>query len=99
MVKMENTNDLVKLKGLGLGHGQILIGEFRGIEMNESNGKQYFKVKVLVGDFVKKLDVNKPELRAPITNYEIGKAVGVRYYEFTGRFGVNLVATAVAALQ
>lgn len=88
------TQGLELLKGAKLPEGMYAVGEFRGFDSRESKGNMYFKIKVLLGDTVMKLDV-KPDMVQKLQDLQSGAKVVVRYYKFVGRFGENLVTTDV----
>jgi hypothetical protein len=90
---------LEALQGLDLPEGKFAVGEYRGYDERESNGKMYYKLKLLVGDNVLKFDI-KPDQVINITqaNFALGQKIVVKYYDFQGKFGTNSVLNSYAAL-
>lgn len=98
---MEQVNGLEVLKNVKLPHGLMIVGEFRGIEQRESKGNTYYKLKVLLGDYVEKFDI-KPEQYGEVKNTPIGKHIVVSYYKFPSKFDRNIfnqVCTAFCFLE
>lgn len=92
-------NPFEVLKGLNVPDGLLAIGEYRGYEERDSKGTMYYKVKLLIGDNVKKFDI-KPDqlLNLQGLNLKNGSKMLVSYYEFNGRFGTNSVLVSYVAL-
>lgn len=88
---------LTKFDLMKMSEGMYCVGEYRGIDERESNGKMYYKLKVLVGDNTKKFDI-KPDQVIAINTLQKSAQVVVGYYEFTGKFGMNFVSTSLSTL-
>lgn len=75
-------------------NGLYCVGELLGVDSKESNGKMYYKAKVLIGDMVKKFDVRLEEI-VNVSKIEERARVMIGYFEFQGKFGTNTVLTSV----
>lgn len=78
-------------KEMEVKEGLLMVGEYRGHTERKSatNGKTYYGVKILVGDFVHKMDVS-PEVLMKIKAEE-RQTVLAHYFEFNGKFGPNKI--------
>lgn len=73
-----------------MSEGLYMVGEYRGVTERESNGKVYYKLNVLCGDSMYKLDI-KPEMLDAANKFKKAQPLLVQYFEWASKFGINKI--------
>ncbi|MCG7218219.1 hypothetical protein MF069_36585 [Paenibacillus mucilaginosus] len=78
--------------------GLYAVGEFLGVDSREKDGKYYYTLKLLVNDFVMKLDLRDGADQEVQKNYVRNDKLLVGYYEFVRPNFTSRIVNSVSGL-